>query len=76
MNIGHDWFEVVLLATYPRSGNSWTCELFTEATRIGSRLTTVNGLDELVEVGQLAKCRVTECPTQDIALALIQSGLK
>lgn len=48
--------NVVLLATYPRSGNSWARTLFRTATQIKSDLTTVKGVSTLEEAGRLSVC--------------------
>mmetsp|Transcript_19846 Transcript_19846/g.59291 ORF Transcript_19846/g.59291 Transcript_19846/m.59291 type:complete len:491 (+) Transcript_19846:159-1631(+) len=55
--------NLVLLATYPRSGNSWARTLFRTATQIKSDLTTVRGTSLLEEAGRLSQC--AECETKE-----------
>lgn len=54
-------FELVLLSTYPRSGNSWTRALFRGSTLLDSRLTTVKGLDSLTQAAKYTLCSPQEC---------------
>lgn len=55
--------NVVLLATYPRSGNSWARTLFRTATQIKSDLTTAKGVSSLEEMGRLSTC--PECDVKE-----------
>lgn len=49
-------FEMVLLATFPRSGSSWTRTLLRGATQIKTDLTTVKGLTKLEEAEKMSTC--------------------
>jgi len=61
--------NIVLLATYPRSGNSWTRTLFRSATQIKSDLTTARGVSVLEETGRLSRC--TDCLETECVLTFI-----
>ena len=54
-------FGLVLLSTFPRSGNSWTRALFRGSTLLDSRLTTVKGLASLQQATTLTHCLPEEC---------------
>eukprot|EP00039_Didymoeca_costata_P023526 m.7391 g.7391 ORF g.7391 m.7391 type:complete len:479 (-) comp3707_c0_seq1:44-1480(-) len=70
-------FEIVLLATYPRSGNSWARTLIRGASQLESRLTTVKTLDKLNQAGVISMCPTEQCPTRELAKFLsIRLGIE
>eukprot|EP00041_Stephanoeca_diplocostata_P035974 m.1291056 g.1291056 ORF g.1291056 m.1291056 type:complete len:468 (+) comp24784_c0_seq40:655-2058(+) len=66
-------FDIVLLATYPRSGNSWTRSLLRTATELKSDLTTAKGLHTLSQLAASANC--TTCPQIQVRKLLTQLGI-
>lgn len=57
-------FDLVLLATFPRSGSSWTRTLLRGATQIKTDLTTIKGLSKLVDAGDKSRCG--DCDDADL----------
>eukprot|EP00038_Savillea_parva_P003213 m.122426 g.122426 ORF g.122426 m.122426 type:complete len:504 (+) comp11106_c0_seq3:268-1779(+) len=71
---GDHKLNIVLLSTYPRSGNSWARTLMRTSTQIKSDLTTVKGVSLLEETGRLSRC--PECEDKEYGRMYQKLGIQ